>query len=121
MAIIKRIEEFPALMVKGKIGRPCGVGAFQCGWSFLGDYFLESGIYRRNGRWHNSKIVKMKHYRPTNPRTVLQQQKRSVFADGVNAWKLLTETEKEVWRKKRSPAKRSGFNRFMSVYMKNNS
>ena len=52
MAIIDNIRDFPALQVRGKIGKPNGVGEHILGWTELGDIFRPAGIYhtRRRGK-----------------------------------------------------------------------
>lgn len=120
MAIVKIPEDLPALSASGRIGNADGLGAFMLGWSWLGQYNKHSGYYKKNGRWRRSTIVRTKHYWPNNPQTEAQQTNRNIFAEGVSEWHLLTENEKEEWKKQKYPPRRTGFTAFMSDYLKKN-
>jgi len=117
MAVVDNINGHKIIACSGKLGKPNGVGRIMFGWSQMGDKFMSAGIYRRNGRHHNQKIVRMKHYRPSNPQTTGQQSWRTTFAGGVTAWHTLTAIEKADWNAKRSPTGMSGFCRFMRSYL----
>lgn len=121
MAIVKDIAGFPVLMVRGKLGRPNGLGFHALGWSILGDRMDGAGIYQRNGRWDPNRIVRMKHYRGHNPQTEVQQAWRAVFASGVQAWHNLSDEEQLVFRSLAHPKSRNGFQRFMRQYLHSHS
>lgn len=117
MTVVTEISGMKVLAVVGKLGLPNGLGAMVCGITKLGDDFQGAGIYRRNGRWHNQKIVRMKHYRPHNPQTIPQQARRATFSNGVGAWHLLSENEKDDLRTRAKLKHISGFNLHMREYM----
>lgn len=117
MAIVKRITEIPVLTISGQTGLPNGFGFHTCGVSKLGDRYIEAGIYRRNGRWRNQKIVKMKHYVPTNPQSTAQQLRRTKFANGVIHWQSLSPAEKIKYRDRGSRINMTGFNLHQREWM----
>ena len=117
MAIVKRIIDIPVLSISGQTGLPNGFGFHTFGVSKLADRYIEAGIYRRNTRHRNNKIVKMKHYVPTNPQTTAQQTRRTKFANGVAQWHLLTNDQKWIYRKKGAKLNMTGFNLFMRQWM----
>lgn len=89
MAIVDLKNRFSSLGVTGRIGNPAGLGLIRPGWSFLGDAFVDAGIYRKNGRWKKQNTVRMRHYRPSNPQTDLQQFYRDYFRVSVAIWHAL--------------------------------
>lgn len=78
------------------------------------------GIYRRFTQGPVRRIVKNRFYIPTNPRTVPQQARRQVYADGVAAWQALTYPEKQVYNTRAKGRKLSGYNLFMQEYLRSN-
>lgn len=93
-----------------------------------GDVFDFAGIYQI--RHHRTKylvageketgelyIRKSRFYIPSNPKTEGQQSRRSIFADGVSAWKSLSEDEKNIYRKRAENLRMSGFNLYMREYL----
>lgn len=117
MTVVQAIAGHKMLAVVGKLGLPNGCGAMTCAVTKLGDDFEDAGIFRRNGRHKNQKIVKMKHYVPTNPQTTAQQTRRATFANGVIAWKTLPTLEKNDYRQRAKGQKMSGFNLHQREYM----
>ena len=76
-----------------------------------------SGIYRRD-----NVTGKVKHYRepymiPYNRRTEAQQAQRQKYADGVAAWKVLTQEEKNQYNIKAKGKHMSGYNLFLREYL----
>ncbi|HOP63035.1 MAG TPA: hypothetical protein PK358_04605 [Spirochaetota bacterium] len=65
------------------------------------------------------------HVIPRNPDTAAQRKNRNSFAGAVKAWQLLPEDEKKEWNSKAAQLRRkgktgkTGYNVFMSEYMKN--
>jgi hypothetical protein len=118
MAVIGWKERAYSLGVRGKIGKPDTVGDFWLGYSDLGYQNKFSGIYqsrpRKTGRIH----VKMKYCIPPQPRTTKQQGGRIKFALAVDSWNNLPFENQVVWNKKRYPYHMSGYNRFISNYLK---
>lgn len=117
MAVVDNIDGVKFFSVRKRIGRPCRVGNFWLGRSKLGEYFASSGIYQMDGRHKKQRIIKFKHYAPTNPRTSPQQANRAKIASATAAWHALTESQKETWRRKKTPYHMSGFNRFVQWHI----
>ncbi len=120
MAIVKNNEIVRGLEIRGRLGRPWGVGEMWCGWSHLGDENPEAGYYQRRPRKKGQIIVRMKHYWPDAGHTSQQLHNRSVFRDGINAWNLLTDAQKLSYNQRKYPRGKSGHNRFMTEYLRAN-
>jgi hypothetical protein len=58
MVVVDRIKDVMALEVRGKYGRPIGLGAFLLGWNHLGDEDPLSGYFyvRKSGIWGRNQI-----------------------------------------------------------------
>ncbi len=83
---------------------------------------LLNGIGGRNGdvvyyMW-GDKLCSRKYVVPANPDTEAQHCHRSLFAEAMAAWKLLSEDEKQVYRKKSRKLRIHGHNLFIKQYMK---
>ena len=120
--------ELLSLQVWGKIGRSTGLGMLSVGKNFLGFNNPAGGIYQRrhsNPKAHNyrglpgikPKVIMMRTYQPTNPRTELQQANRAKYAAGVLAWQALTVEEKTAYNKPAAKLGFSGYNLFMRKYL----
>ena len=53
MAVVNKAQEAKSVMLRGKLGRPNGLGAFVLGESWIADDFSYSGIYQKRhvARW----------------------------------------------------------------------
>ncbi len=56
--------------------------------------------------------------RPSNPNTPAQRRGRNAFGEAVRAWQALTAEEKESWNDRARRKRRSGYNMFISEWMK---
>lgn len=117
MVVVDLGEEAKAIEIRGALGLPNGFGEVYYGWSEFGDYLEPAGFYQRRPRKTGQIIVRMRHYFPRNNQWENQQAWRGVFADGVDAWKALTDEEKLVWKDKKYPRGMLGFHRFMRQYL----
>ncbi len=70
-------------------------------------------FYRRYG-----KIYIKARTIPSNPRTEPQVKCRGNFGGGVKAWQVLPEEEKALYRNRAKRKKKSGYNLFMSEYLR---
>ncbi len=70
-------------------------------------------LYRRYG-----KIYIKARTIPSNPRTEPQVKCRGNFGGGVKAWQFLPEEEKSIYRIRAKRKKKSGYNLFMSEYLR---
>jgi hypothetical protein len=119
MSIVNNTEGFLFIAQNGRLGRPNGVGLIKAGWSRYGEWFAGAGIYRRDGRWHKQRIVKCVHYKCQNPQTTNQQIWRVNFTNGVSAFHALDASQVAMYKKLGSKIGRTGFNYFMSRYLRN--
>jgi hypothetical protein len=78
------------------------------------------GIYRRFTQGPIRRVVKNRYYIPANPRTVPQQARRTVYADGIIAWQGLTLPEKLSYNARAKGKTMSGYNLFMREYLNSN-
>jgi hypothetical protein len=118
MAIIEALEVVKGFEVRGRLGKPNGVGEMWCGWSELGQDFPLAGLYRKIRHEGRQKFQRMKFYATPGPRTVEQQANRGKFASAISAWQALSPEEKKAWHSKKSPRFMSGYNRFIRDYMR---
>lgn len=107
-----------ALQEWGKFGKPNGVGEFWAGWSELGDWEPRAGYYRRQWNGHVKCKSRMKFYFKIASGSEAETHRRDVFRDGVTAWHALTDSERLVYNNLKYPSAQSGFNRFMTKYLK---
>lgn len=120
MVVVSGTDRLGALEARGIFGLPNGCGQFFLGWSVLGDWTPEAGIYQKRPRATGQIFVKMRHYIQRNPQTTAQMARRAVFADGVEAWHGLDESVKELYRRAKYPEHMNGFCRFMREYLRDN-
>lgn len=118
----------PGVTIANRMGRGAGYGFARRGDAGYGDIRRFGGVYQRrlagfkrsaadDTTKHYYTYTKMRYYRPTNPRTELQQAGRNKFADAVAAWNLLTTVEKSVYNERGKKNNRIGRNIFISEYM----
>lgn len=72
----------------------------------------------------NGRVVGKKQYQvrrhvhsPFNPQTPPQQANRMKFKDAVEAWKAMSEAERQGWRDKAKRLHRTGWNYFISSFL----
>ena len=106
-----------SLRVRGKLGFSAGVGFARCGYSRAGCSKDFGGYYQIRHRKRGTFVTRLRYYKPPNAQTETQQTWRSVFADGVQAWKDLTTEDKIFYNSLKYPRGQSGFTRFMSKYL----
>lgn len=118
----------PAIEIRGKLGRGTGYGFARRGNGLYGESENPGGIYQRRvtgynqhgripGRPRVQYFVRMKSYRPTNPRTELQQAGRTKFQTAVEIWQGMTEEERAPYKRRAVKKSRRGRNLFISEYM----
>ena len=106
-----------SLDARGKFGYSGGFGRITFGYTRLGFYSWWCGIYQKKYYYGEPYISRSKFYRPTNPRTELQQSWRAVVASGWDEWNTFdTETKKE-WRLRGAMRHITGPNAFMSEWL----
>ena len=81
---------------------------------------LLSGIYRTDNVAGTTKFYREPFYITKNPRTVPQQANRQKYADGIAAWQLLTDEQKEVYNKRAIGKRFFGCHLFLKEYLLSN-
>ena len=115
----------------GKIGYEGGFGSIRFGHTNYGSIEQFGGVYQKRvtGYNHRGRIknrprrayyVRMRYYRPTNPRTPRQQTRRAKFAEAVAGWEELTPVEKKFYNHKARGRSLTGYNLYISEKMRNN-
>jgi hypothetical protein len=106
--------------IKGKVGLPSGFGFYRFGTSRFGYFEPFAGVYQTKMTKKGRRTMRERHYRPTNPRTIHQQNVRSYLAQSNVLWQNLTLERKtyynELARRKR---KNTGHQLFISCCLLN--
>lgn len=118
MVVIKEQTGLHSDRFVGRFGRPSGFGAYVFGEMRFGEYSPLNGVYQTHRR--KSGVIHVLHRDnwPTNPNSELQQVRRNLFSDAMNAWKALDTETKQEYNSRVYPTGQSGMNRFISEYMK---
>lgn len=106
------------LTISRKIGFPWGFGHIWFGVSRFGDDLEQSGIYQRRPTSRGQVFVRENFYWPVNTLSEELELNRMIFAEGVLAWQDLSEEEKNLFRCLTYPRFMSGYNRFLSLWLK---
>lgn len=104
---------------RGKFGRGGGFGRISLGYNFFGFYSIYSGIWQKKYFFGKPYLSKMKFYRPTNPQTIRQQNRRYICSYGWVMWGSLSTNEKSAYNSEARELAMSGANLFMSRWLKN--
>jgi len=120
MVVVGWKDRAYSLGIRGKIGKPDAVGDFMLGYSDLGYQNKFSGVYQSRPRKTGRIWVKMRYSLPPDTYSAIKQANREKFALAVASWNNLSFSEQVVWNKIKYPYHMSGYNRFISWYMKNN-
>lgn len=121
-------EASPAAAIAGNIGNGSGYGFARNGNAVYGVAPGPGGIYQKRWTGYNQTgyvpgkkrvpyFVRMRTYRPTNPRTELQQTGRNKFAEAVAAWQSMSEAERAPYKARAVRHSRRGRNLFIQEYM----
>lgn len=100
-------------------------GAVDYGEAIYGDYnttpvFEAYGIYQQRKCKEGVRTVRMKFYRPTNPRTEIQQANRQKMINAVLAWQNLTAEQKIQYNKRARGKHYSGYNLYLKEHLLSN-
>lgn len=79
-----------------------------------------NGIYQMRMTKRGKRHIKMKFYRPTNPRTVPQQANRTKFATAVSLWGALTTEQKSAYNIRAKRRNMFGWGLFIREYYQSN-
>lgn len=75
------------------------------------------GVYQMRRCKEGYIPVQMRFYKPTNPRTALQQSNRDKIRAGVIAWQALTNEQKLVYNKSAQGQQLTGYNLFIKNFL----
>ena len=75
------------------------------------------GIYQQRHCKAGQKTIKMKFYKPRNPKTPAQMACRKKYADSILAWRNLTNDEKREYNRKAGGMGMSGYNLFQKQFL----
>ena len=95
--------------VAGKLGRPDKP-----------DPLNVHGIWQMRLTKRGKRPVKMRFYRPTNPRTPAQQANRQKFADAMAAWQALTPAQRQEYTAEAKKQNMFGWGLFIRRYYQSN-
>lgn len=123
-------ESMFALQARGKGGPGAGFGFARFGSYRFGNSNEIGGIYQKRvtgynqygrspGRPRKAYYVKMRSYRPSNPRTPIQQAHRAKMAEAVIGWRELDPVEKSRYNQDGKRRNKVGRNLYISWYLKN--
>lgn len=118
MALVEGLDRLRSGVAIQKVGKPNGFGEIRFGWSEFGDSDSMAGYYQRRHTRSGIKICRMRHYWPRQNPGPAEAARRANFAAGVAAWKALPDETKEMYNNTEYPVGQSGFNRYMSKWMK---
>ena len=119
----------PSVQQTRSVGRSCGFGNMRFGFTGFGDNRFFEGVYQKRVTGYNHKgriagrprrayYVRMKSYRPTNPKTPPQVAWRNVFANAISSWSLLTDEQKAVYNERGTRQSLPGRNLYIREYLK---
>ena len=118
MAITTVLTRLFSFQTTKDMGLPNGFGEVYFGWSQFGDWNIYAGTYARVDTPGGREIVRKRHMWPVNPQTVAQQARRIVFANGVQAWRDLTDEQRSAYNIAGNKKAITGYNLFLSEYLK---
>ncbi len=108
-----------SLDARGKFGYSGAFGRLAFGYNRFGFYSWWCGIYQKKYYFGKPYISRMKFYRPTNPRTLKQQNWRMVASYMWVLWASFDDETKEQWKIRGNQNGYTGANAFMSQWLKN--
>lgn len=118
----------PAIAIAGNLGRGSGYGFARRGDGVYGECEGVGGIYQRRwtgynqhgyipGKKKRAYYVRMRFYRPSNPRTELQQAGRMKFQQAVAAWQEMSDAQRAPYKARAVRKGRRGRNLFIQEFM----
>lgn len=120
MVILTQKQRMIGHEPKKKLGFSQDYGYALFGYCEFGADNPYAGIYRKYTNDYKNHLIKMRHYVPGYSSSPAILASRSSFASAILAWRALDASDKlyyETWGRK---YKMSGYNKFISEYMKGN-
>jgi hypothetical protein len=118
MAIVSALEMLRSRSIRKKFGRPNGYGEIVFGYSKYGDNNPLAGIYRVRRIQGKLQTEKLPFYYKGSGNTEEQLALRLKFGSAILAWQALTYEEKQPWRVRAYSRHMTGYNAFISDFMK---
>ena len=115
--IVEGLGKLYSFTARGRYGKSRGFGTGSFGFGDFGYDDEMSGVWQRKKTKKGWRWSLMIYARPPTSNTILQAIQRTKFRNGFNAWRALTEDEKNAWRKKAKPYHISGFNLHMRRWL----
>jgi hypothetical protein len=116
MAIVEWQDRLYSLETRGRYCIPNGVGEMIMGWSALGEYVENSGVFQRRPRPDGQIFVKMRYYFPPDTPTTKKEAWRYYHGSIIKFWHHLTDIQKKFFRTSGAKVGRSGINRLCTLY-----
>jgi hypothetical protein len=117
--IVKGLDKALSVDARGKFGKSGGFGAIRFSYNIFGFHTKYAGIYSRKLTKTGWGISLEKFYNSENPRTIKQQNWRSIFKFLRGLWYELDAEQKKNWRLLGARKRMTGFNALMSDQLKN--
>ena len=105
---------------KKKLGFSQDYGHALFGYAEFGADNPYAGIYRKYTNDKKNHLIKMRHYVPSYSNTEAIQASRASFTSAIIAWRALDADEKLFYEKWGKKYRMSGYNKYISEYMKGN-
>jgi len=107
-----------SLTARGKIGRRQGYGQGAFGESQYADQNQFAGVYKKQYTKNGPLCIKTKFQKTVAVNTDHLVVHQAKFANAVSSWHSLTSNDKEYYNTLKYPLHMAGFNRYISLYMK---
>lgn len=105
---------------KKKLGFSQDYGHALFGYCEFGADNRWAGIYRKYTNDKKNYLIKMRHYVPSYSSSLAIVASRTEFANAIIAWRALDSDTKLYYEKWGRKYKMSGYNKYISEYMKGN-
>lgn len=103
----------------GIFGWLYGFGKALFGREIFGSDDELTGVYQSRPTSKGRILVRMRPGFPGNPQTIPQQANRGKLSAAIFLWRALSDSQKNIWRAKCYNKRMSGYNLFLSTYIKN--
>lgn len=117
MVVVNHAQGLLSDDFRGKFGRVWGFGAGVFGVSQFGEGDERIGVYQRRRGKKGFIFVRCRDDYPTKSNSVGAIARRSLFRDGMLAWKALDTETKRAYNDLEYPPALNGCNRFMKKYL----
>ena len=102
----------------GRLGNPVEFGELICGYPMPLPNSDLAGIYQRRHTKNGIILVREKFFYTPQTQTEKMIATNTRFRNASLAWNMLSDNDKKYWSIKKRPARMTGRNHFISVYIK---